>query len=806
MNLNMIRKISFIYIVFGVLLVFPGLGLGTELNVLNEWKELNEVSKMSEMTLQTLRNIINTESPFPIGKPCLDKLTDLANHFRTHSQIVIDFILYSGFGINHLGNQVECLKQTNTHYILLEVNLPGITAHGGFCLLTECTKEDLTAMTPTVVPILNTISPEPITGEMVGWLYPSEEYARVDYFSVGLGVTLALCVGMVALVLVGTVGELLEWHARKSRLYTVQEDMFAELQEREWENIIGEGNINITGNLEPGVPGAADIDISESDNPETDYELKMLAPYHTPSRSISGGYNPHNPHAKTISDMIDLPPVLLEVPPGKTKYPKLKRIIRCFSLMKNSDWLFHSKNSLDENLNIFNGMRVLALGWCIMANGYLLQTQAPLFNLEYYKSVLLGKWMMGIVSNYDICMDVFFFLSGFLVSLQLTQIFIYRENRSVVTFLKSFIHRYLKLLPLYIIFLLASIYIFPRLSSGPIFYQSQKLANLCKEYWYKNLLFFNNFNMSPADECNGWTWYLANDMQFFLLSPFILIPFCLRQVYGYIITLSLMGCSFIVQFIVVYHYGLTPSLRVDFAQINKQQTYFFVAPWCRVNTFLLGILFSFGYLQYRQPYKFPSHFWKRVNNKIRRSPKLRMIQYICGFIFTYFSVHLIYFFNNYKGEPPSWALNATYMSTMRPWFIIGMGIVVYPALIGRAKLLLEILGHPLFGILNRLTYGAYMAFCCVYLIVFFMQTEGYYFSHLTSWVFITFCYSMSLFVSFILTLLFESPFAQIEKNYIFPDLKKKGTDKFNWPCSVLIYQNDVSVMSAKEESYQADPN
>ena len=44
----------------------------------------------------------------------------------------------------------------------------------------------------------------------------------------------------------------------------------------------------------------------------------------------------------------------------------------------------------------------------------------------------------------------------------------------------------------------------------------------CVSYWWRNLLNINN--LFPEKEmCAAWSWYLANDFQFFCLSPVFLI-------------------------------------------------------------------------------------------------------------------------------------------------------------------------------------------------------------------------------------------------------------------------------------------
>ena len=58
----------------------------------------------------------------------------------------------------------------------------------------------------------------------------------------------------------------------------------------------------------------------------------------------------------------------------------------------------------------------------------------------------------------------------------------------------------------------------------------------CPEGWWTNLLYINNLYSGPDPQsgpalnkfgCLGYTWYLANDTQFYVLSPILLITLIL---------------------------------------------------------------------------------------------------------------------------------------------------------------------------------------------------------------------------------------------------------------------------------------
>ena len=156
--------------------------------------------------------------------------------------------------------------------------------------------------------------------------------------------------------------------------------------------------------------------------------------------------------------------------------------------------------------------------------------------------VFKGK-LFEIIPGGNYSVDTFFFLSG-LLTCYLLAIKMYPKKGATNFFLVYF-HRYYRLIfPLMFVEGLA-VCIFRYFGDGP-FYQNSWESMFNKnwdKYWWSNFLFINNLvPWKMDDECIGWVWYLANDFQFFLVTPPILYAFWKNRIVGYaIIFVVLLG-------------------------------------------------------------------------------------------------------------------------------------------------------------------------------------------------------------------------------------------------------------------------
>jgi peptidoglycan/LPS O-acetylase OafA/YrhL len=129
---------------------------------------------------------------------------------------------------------------------------------------------------------------------------------------------------------------------------------------------------------------------------------------------------------------------------------------------------------------------------------------------------------------------------------------------------------------------------------------------ICAKYWWVNFLYFTNLyprdpSESGTNSCAGWNWYLVNDMQFFLLVPFLIALYrlaveCRERYRGDISSWKVK----IRQFLEIYG----PCIALVFIQIvvtihimekyhlknhYDNDFHYYTLPWVRISPYAIGV-------------------------------------------------------------------------------------------------------------------------------------------------------------------------------------------------------------------------
>ncbi|GFU10867.1 nose resistant to fluoxetine protein 6 [Trichonephila clavipes] len=248
---------------------------------------------------------------------------------------------------------------------------------------------------------------------------------------------------------------------------------------------------------------------------------------------------------------------------------KCKSFFNCFCMFTNGEKILNT-TSTEGQLPCLHGIRFLSMSWVILCHGYgfasgVIRNTADIANL-------FDSWTFQVVLNGFYSVDAFFVLSGFLVAYLFFQQAAKTDGK--IPWLYFYIHRFIRLTPVYMMVIAFYTTLMSHLGSGPLWSIKDTDPN-CQASWWWNILYINNFQTS-ADQCMGWAWYLANDMQFYVISPLFLITLFRWPKIGYSLVALFLSITFTANFVLTYEYNLLTGLANAVVQADRSNVLDFV--------------------------------------------------------------------------------------------------------------------------------------------------------------------------------------------------------------------------------------
>ncbi|GBN00979.1 Nose resistant to fluoxetine protein 6 [Araneus ventricosus] len=231
-----------------------------------------------------------------------------------------------------------------------------------------------------------------------------------------------------------------------------------------------------------------------------------------------------------------------------------KKYLECFSIQNNGSKML-STVSGEEHLNALHGIKTLALIWVAvnhicMFHATILRTVSEQFQniLEMPITQLI---LNGIFAN-----DVFFVLSGFMNAYMFFDY--YKKRKGKIPWFLFYISRFLRFTPLYLIVLGFYATLFSHTDSGPA-WPTYNTNPICRENWIWNVLYLNNFSMHKK-QCMLTTWYIACDLQLYIVSPLFLLLLMRRPKIGFALIVTCICGSCFTSFILTKHFKLIDGI------------------------------------------------------------------------------------------------------------------------------------------------------------------------------------------------------------------------------------------------------
>eukprot|EP01022_Parablepharisma_sp_SALTPOND_P016656 TRINITY_DN2493_c0_g1_i2.p1 TRINITY_DN2493_c0_g1~~TRINITY_DN2493_c0_g1_i2.p1 ORF type:complete len:802 (-),score=22.91 TRINITY_DN2493_c0_g1_i2:64-2469(-) len=593
---------------------------------------------------------------------CVNKLSQMANKFLT-DKAVSTFLMYSGKGINDLGDYESCKETPDSYYLTVGiVNQGTVAVKFSFCIPNECPLEEVSKAKPQIAKLLSSISGMELTEDSVVMIDIATTYKKLTETQPTTIIAIVISVGLLFTIFMSSI-----------------------------------------------------LDY---------YGLLNLA---------------------------------------EKEHTLWKRILICFVLQRNLKSLLSSENRFDHKLDVFNGIRVLSIMWVVLGHVFALALMESIYNFQDIFNDAKEKFFLGIIKAGVLAVDVFFFLAGFLATLGFYKAFRNPKNRTVKNVLLAYFHRYVRLFPMFIFAALYTTYFLARAYDSPLPATFDNAINHCKDQWHWTFLYIGNLVIDMGDLCIGWVWYLYNDMQFYWVLPFFVLLYCKSKKLGLWVIFGACLVSLIIQLWICVHYKLNLSMFNRDTTVDSD-TLYYDKPYCRIIPYLMGTVLFFIYEDAKDPDKGVNVFLY-IQGIVQNNRLVRYTMYIIGWTLMHLTVYSFYFLDKYSD---SWNEGFGYfqMLACRPVFIFGLCLVIYPVLVGRGQILLNVFGHPVMSPLAKLTYGTYMLHIPISILVSESELQGKFYTlseRIIRTVLITF---LSYLASFVVTLIYESPTIMILKGFL----------------------------------------
>ncbi|XP_016949352.1 nose resistant to fluoxetine protein 6 [Drosophila biarmipes] len=467
---------------------------------------------------------------------------------------------------------------------------------------------------------------------------------------------------------------------------------------------------------------------------------------------------------------------------------KIPRLIKAFSARATSRSLFAvvDPRASPNVIHCLNGMRCVSLVWVILGHEYVISLKAPAINMLDNL-----RWMSQPFTSFILyapfSVDTFFFISGLLlVSIGLRSL---EQTKGRLNVPLMYLHRYLRLTPIVAVALLVYLKMLPLFAGGPV-YESTGFFDYatCDSTWYLTLLYVQNYATSSM--CLPHTWYLAVDMQLYVLSPVLLIVLYRWGKKGaagiLLVMLLLSACLFAT--IMTNDYGIMFKNGGQFPAVQKKiyyATHTHAAPW------LIGTLF--GYFL---------HLIRGRRVALNRLAVWAGWLLCLAMMFT--AIFALFPYAKLLGPSPTVLEGALYYTLARIGWPLALCWVVFACIQGYGGLANSFLSSPLWQPLSKLSYSAYIWHIFIQEVNNRRIRSNTYFSNYDVMLNFWSTFGFTLVMSYVLYAIIEAPLEGLER-MMFPNRRSSPAPaKRKSQSEIQIGQEELPQKDGEAQVDQAD--
>ncbi|XP_044763430.1 nose resistant to fluoxetine protein 6-like [Coccinella septempunctata] len=416
--------------------------------------------------------------------------------------------------------------------------------------------------------------------------------------------------------------------------------------------------------------------------------------------------------------------------------------ISSFSIYTNGKQLLKSSSNEDHLLCI-NGLRVLNMIWVIVGHVYVNYLLAGA--IDNWKDAF--DWMDDVgnmvIMGATVSVDSFFTIGGLLT------VYIYMKStetdlkESVKSVPLMYLHRYLRLTPaLAILVMVYATGLIEFLGNGPRWGLMHEMAvEGCEKRWWSTLIYIQNYMDSSEHMCVDQSWYLSVDMQLFILSPLILIPLKKWPKYVLPVMVCLVGAGVAIPFYIGYSNKFTGLVLGSTTTTFISQYYY--KTHARFGPYVIGMLAGY------------------FIHKMKRNGKQIKLNIIVSIILWAIAIGALIacIFDGYKllKDDENAVLDGLYVGLNRSIWSCAISLVIILCVSGNGGLINTFLSLPTMQFLSKLSYSMYLVHYLVITAVNLAARDTTHFTNFEAIFQIFSFFILTLLVSVVYTLLFESP-------------------------------------------------
>ena len=442
----------------------------------------------------------------------------------------------------------------------------------------------------------------------------------------------------------------------------------------------------------------------------------------------------------------------------------LRKFLFCFSLYETVPQIFAIKHQPSSAITCLHGLRVISMCWIILGHQNLFGNFVIENSISYIANSVSHISYRGI-SESELAVDSFFLMSGLLVTYLTLRKMERRKGKFKFPAFLYYVHRFLRLTPVYAFVLFSYWLLTVHLADGPVWRktigENSDFYKSCERYWWTNLLYINNiYPRKHLHICMPWSWYLANDMQFYILAPLIIVPLSLNHKVGLTLIGLLVTANVVIIGGIAGGYGLSAN-SAKFEELTlalqDRENYhnltddIYTKPWTRVGPYLIGILI--GYILYKQQKK-----------PVFKTERSNYVFYGCLWVIAA-AICASSVYGPQKRYDGSFtkAEDLIYLMFGRLAWAVAVAIIIFACHNGYGWIVNDILSLKIWIPLSRLTFTTYLVHGVVLYILLFTGRRPFFADSVNQALYFITAVAMSFSVAAVLSSFVEFPLSNVEE-------------------------------------------